>query len=61
MSERIRLTIAAAATTLLLAAVSIAGLGLHPGSPAPARSAPIAPTTQTVHPAPTSNWHEEYD
>jgi hypothetical protein len=32
MSERIRLTIAAVLTCLLLAAVSAAGLMLHPGA-----------------------------
>lgn len=61
MPERTRLTIAGAATTLLLAAVSVAGVALHTGPPAPTARAPVALTTPVAHTAPTPGWHEEHD
>jgi hypothetical protein len=61
MSERIRLTVASAVTALLLAAVSIAGIAVHTGSPAPATSAAVSLTTQATQVTPTPNRHAEQD
>jgi hypothetical protein len=59
MPERIRLTIAALATVLLLAAVSAAGVALHTGAPTSTVSLRAPLTTQAAHAAPTQSRHEE--
>jgi hypothetical protein len=61
MSERIRLTLAAAATTLLLAAVSVAGLVVHAGSPVPTSNVTVPRPTPVAHIAIAPTWHEEHD
>lgn len=61
MSERTRLTLAVALTTLLLAAVGVAGIVLHTGSTAPTARAPVPITTQAAHAAPTPSWDAEHD
>jgi hypothetical protein len=61
MSERIRLTLAAAATILLLAAVSIAGLAVHSGSPVLTSNVTVPAAPSVVHIATAPTWHEEHD
>jgi hypothetical protein len=61
MSERIRLIIAAAATTLLLAAVSVAGLAVHARSAAPTSNVTVPRPTPVAHIAAAPTWHEEQD
>jgi hypothetical protein len=61
MSERIRLTLAAAAATLLLAAVSVAGLAVHARSPVTTSNATVPRPTPVVHIATAPTWHEEHD
>lgn len=61
MSDRIRLTIAAALTSLLLAAVSLAGVALHAGPSAPRAHQPVTVATPAAQTAPTPSWYEEHD
>ena len=61
MTDRIRLILATAVTSLLLAAVSVAGLELHSGSSAPHSGAPAPTTIQAAPAAPAPTWDQEHD
>lgn len=63
MSERTRLTTATLVTSLLLAAITVAGIALHVSSPPPAAQLQAAATAPAGASAalPTPTWHDDHD